>query len=132
MADQDTSVGSIFIGRRVATEDDIEKAGDYCLSLVTVQGHDVPQVWFLLPLHEGKERTEIGPDGEPYTISGVYDHPTEGSGLHGVSSPPWTFRECEDGSVEVRASILSGKTDERPEGYWHGYLDCGHQWRRVG
>jgi hypothetical protein len=48
-----------------------------------------------------------------------------------VTSPPWTFRECPDGSVEVRASILCGRSETEPSGYWHGFLDEGHVWREV-
>ena len=38
-----------------------------------------------------------------------------------VVSPPHQFRECADGSLEIRASI-GART-------WHGWLDEGHQWR---
>lgn len=38
-----------------------------------------------------------------------------------VVSPPHTFRECPDGSLEVRASIGI------PE--WHCWLDEGNVWR---
>jgi hypothetical protein len=99
--------------RRVAEMDDLERAGDYCLDQVLVKGEPVPQVWFLLPIHEGDS---------------IFERPTEGSGLHGISSPPWTFRECDDGSLEIRASILCGRTDERPEGYFHGFLNEGNVW----
>lgn len=45
-----------------------------------------------------------------------------------MSEPPWTFRECDDGSIEVRDSILCGARD--PEGeYFHGWLDEGNVWR---
>ncbi len=102
-----------MIGRRVDSFDDIEQAGDYCLDwVIGTDGERRRQVWFLLPIHEGATK---------------YDRPTRGSGLHGVSEPPWTFRECTDGSVEIRASIACGRQD--PEGeYWHGYLNEGHEW----
>lgn len=112
-------------GRRVETVDDIERAGDYCLTGEVGGGRGV---WFLLPTHEGVDR--IDPEDE-HTIPGRYDRPTEGSGLHRVSEPPWTFRECDDGSIEIRASILCGKREDRPEGYWHGFLDEGHRWRQL-
>jgi hypothetical protein len=103
------------IGRRVATMDDLERAGDYSLGSVLVDGKSQREVWFLLPIHEGKD---------------LFDRPTRGSGLHGVSEPPWTFRECADGSIEIRASIACGRGD--PEGeYFHGFLDEGHVWRQV-
>lgn len=49
-------------------------------------------------------------------------------GIRHVCSPPHAFRECTDGSLEIRESILS----VLPTGNgWHGYLDEGHIWRRV-
>lgn len=103
-----------MIGRRVSSFEEIERAGDYCLDGIYDYGHK-RCVWFLLPIHEGKT---------------MYERPTRGSGLHMVTEPPWSFRECPDGSVEIRASIACGRRD--PEGeYWHGYLDEGHVWRQV-
>ena len=99
--------------RRVPTLDDLEQAGDYTGPHPLIVGHEeVQQVWFLLPVHQGQDK---------------FDYPTEGSGLHGVSSPPWTFRECPDGSLEIRASIGCGPQPY----YWHGYLDEGNIWRQV-
>jgi hypothetical protein len=50
--------------------------------------------------------------------------------LHHITFPPHTYRECPDGSLEVRASI--GCVSSPGPGYdWHGYLDEGHQWREV-
>jgi hypothetical protein len=102
-----------MIGRRVFAFDDIEKAGDYCLDEVIIDGVATPHVWFLLPIHEGENK---------------FDHKTPGSGLHGISEPPWVFRECPDGSLEVRESIACGRGSKDGE-YWHGYLDEGHVWR---
>lgn len=106
-------------GRRVETFDEIERAGDYCLGAVDDHGTTRRFVWFLLPIHEGETK---------------YDRPTRGSGIHGVGEPPWTFRECADGSIEIRASIACGRHDVDDAGvplgeYWHGYLDEGHSWR---
>jgi hypothetical protein len=101
------------IGRRVATVDEIERAGDYAGPFDDQE--NVRGVWFLLPTHEGGTK---------------FERPTRGSGLHRVTEPPWSFRECTDGSLEIRASIACGRHD--PEGeYWHGYLDEGHVWRTV-
>lgn len=48
--------------------------------------------------------------------------------LH-VCSPPHVFRECLDGSLEIRESI---KSSNGAAGWvWHGYLDEGHSWRTV-
>jgi len=104
------------IGRRVDTFDDLERAGDYLYVREgepdSVEG-ETASLWFLLPTHEGATK---------------FDRPTRGSGVHRIMEPPWTLRECADGSVEARASIACGRHD--PEGeYWHGYLDEGHQWR---
>jgi hypothetical protein len=110
--------------RRVATIDDLERAGDYCTGAVYELGATKRAVWFLLPIHTGKD---------------AYDHDGPGSGLHGISEPPWTIRECPDGSVEIRASIACGRgAKPRPDWpgyaggeYWHGYLDEGNVWRQV-
>ena len=47
--------------------------------------------------------------------------------VHHVASPPHMFRECDDGSLEIRESILAyGFTGS---GYtWHGYLNEGNVW----
>lgn len=107
--------------RRVVSFDDIERAGDYYLgehgSGDNAAGRSL---WFLLPIHEGATK---------------FDRPTRGSGLHRIAEPPWTFRECADGSIEARASIACGRHDVDPETgatlgeYFHGYLDEGNVWR---
>jgi hypothetical protein len=106
------SAGDLSPARRVATFDEITQAGDYCLSAVEYEGVSKPQVWFLLPTHKGTDK---------------FDRADEHSSLHGISEPPWTFRECDDGSLEVRASIGCGPQPY----YWHGYLDEGNIWREV-
>jgi hypothetical protein len=115
-------VTALTPGRRVASIDDLDQAGDYCGpvdEVHQVDGQLVPTgatgVWFLLPTHEGKD---------------MFDRPTSGSGLHHVTSPPWVFRECPDGSVEIRESIACGRGSADGE-YWHGYLDEGHAWRQL-
>ena len=111
--------GTLTAGRRVASFDELDRAGDYMLGQVEVEGEDRPYLWFLLPIHEGETK---------------FDRPTPGCGVHGIGSPPWTFRECDDGSVEVRASILTWESEgdnPRARQVWHGYLDEGHVWREV-
>jgi hypothetical protein len=101
--------------RRVHDLDDLEQPGDYTgpRGLVDHEGNPIGrQVLFLLPTHKGTDK---------------FDRPDKHSGLHGVTEPPWTFRECPDGSLEIRASIGCGK----PPYYWHGYLDEGNVWRQV-
>jgi hypothetical protein len=46
-----------------------------------------------------------------------------------VTFPPHTYRECPDGSLEIRASIMNYAHGDCPE--WHGYLDEGHAWRQC-
>jgi len=106
-----------MIGRRlqpvvgedgIARPPEFERPGDYCGPLLGFTG-DKPAVFYLLP------------NGRPGDIP------------HHVVSPPHTFRECADGSLEIRNSILhQGFISERePDGSWHGYLDEGHSWREV-
>lgn len=106
-----------FTGRRVASFEDLVRPGDYTgphsFSTPSAPGGRV--VWFLLPLHEGKD---------------AFDRAAPASGIHGAYEPPWVFRECQDGSLEIRESIACGRGT--PDGeYWHGYLDEGHTWRQV-
>lgn len=109
----------VTAGRRVASPDGIQRAGDYTGSFPEHDRDGSPNgvtgVWFLLPVHQGET---------------PFDRPAPGSGLHRVSSPPWDLRECPDGSLEIRPSIACGRGS--PDGeYWHGYLDEGHQWRQA-
>jgi len=98
----------------VASFDVIEKAGDYFgpTDEVDADGKVIGRgVWFLLPIHQG----------------GLFDFATPGSGLHRVTEPPWTFRECADGSLEIRASIACGRGS--PDGeYFHGWLNEHSVW----
>jgi hypothetical protein len=106
--------GDISPARRVATFDDLAQAGDYTGPHL-VSGYpegEWPSVWYLLPIHHGTDK---------------FDRPDQGSGVHGCTEPPWTFRECPDGSLEIRASIGCGVQPY----YWHGYLDEGNRWREV-
>ena len=104
-----------MIGRRVASITEIEQPGDY---YGPDSGHTggVPAVFFLKP--------NARDAGAP---------PAARSVQH-VCSPPHTFRECADGSLEIRASIsnlLRGDPDGRTDDGWHGFLDEGHNWRQV-
>lgn len=97
------------IGRRVSSLDEIERAGDYFGPATGYTG-DKPALFFIPP---------------PESL-GTWPH----GRLHHITFPPHTFRECSDGSVEVRASI--GCHDTIGDGYsWHGYLDEGHVWRTA-
>jgi hypothetical protein len=93
--------------------DDITNAGDYSgPHPLEDEGILKAVVWFLLPTHKGVDK---------------FDRPDDHSGLHGVYEPPWIFRECPDGSLEIRESIGCGL----PDYYWHGYLDEGNSWRQL-
>lgn len=102
-------------GRRLPVLDETtfrwpEEAGDYSGPVAIAEG--VTAVYFLLPI----ARDEGVPSGA--------------RSMHSVQSPPHIFRECPDGSLEIRESIGAG--DRRDGGYyWHGYLDEGHVWREV-
>lgn len=96
-------------GRRVNSVDEITEPGDYYLNENGTAGADDRSLWFCLPI----------------------DSPGEMGHLHRITEPPWTFRECDDGSIEVRASILTFEPPEHKVERWHGYLDEGHNWRRI-
>lgn len=104
-----------MIGRRVATLDEVVRPGDYFGPAKGWTG-DKPSVFFIPP--------NVTPDS-----LGTWPH----GRLHHVTSPPHTFRECADGSLEIRASIGCYNAPlDRTSGYiWHGYLDEGHSWRTV-
>lgn len=94
-----------MIGRRVTRMVDVERPGDY-FGPVTGWTGDKLSVFFLLP----NSRDDDAPPGQ--------------RSVHHVSSPPHVFRECADGSLEIRQSIGAMP-------FWHGYLDEGHVWRTA-
>lgn len=105
-----------MIGRRVKSFAEIERPGDYFGPTMDYTG-TIPAVFFLKP----NSRDE-----------GV---PPRSRSVQHVCSPPHTFRECADGSLEIRPSIAeyaagSPQTPEFSDG-WHGWLDEGHVWRQV-
>lgn len=101
-------------GRRVASFAEIERPGDYFGP--TTEYTSIPAVFFLKPNARDK------------------DAPLAARSVQHVCSPPHTFRECPDGSLEIRASIsnlMRGDTDGHTDDGWHGYLDEGNIWRQV-
>lgn len=104
-----------MIGRRVQSIAAIERPGDY-YGPDTRHTGGVPAVFFLKPnAHDP-------------------DAPERARMVQHVCSPPHTFRECRDGSLEIRQSISNlsrGDPDGRTDDGWHGYLDEGHSWRQV-
>lgn len=101
-----------MIGRRVATVEEITQPGDYC---GPVDGYtaDKEACFFLLPIAHDE---------------GV---PEPAKHLHHVTFPPHTYRECPDGSLEIRASIGALADDFSQPYIWHGYLNEGHMWSAV-
>lgn len=99
-----------MIGRRVATLGEIEQPGDYCGPVMGYTG-DKEACFFLKP----NARDE--------------DAPPCARSLQHVVFPPHTYRECPDGSLEIRGSIGSVVGGE--DDHWHGYLDEGHIWWQV-
>jgi hypothetical protein len=60
--------------------------------------------------------------------------PARARSVQHVCFPPHAYRECPDGSLEIRPSIsnllrhdVGGVSDDG----WHGWLDEGHTWRRA-
>lgn len=102
-----------MIGRRVPTIGGIEQPGDYCGPITGYTG-DLEACFFLKP--------NARDDGVP----------ARARSMQHVCFPPHTYRECADGSLEIRPSISNllardqtGQTDDG----WHGWLDEGHVWR---
>lgn len=92
-------------GRRVASIAEITQPGDY-FGPVTGYTGDKAACFFLLP----NSRDQGAPPGQ--------------RSIHHVCFPPHAYRECADGSLEIRASIGAMP-------FWHGYLDEGHAWREC-
>lgn len=100
------TAGDLTPGRRVTSVHKIELPGDYCGPIKGYSGPDMDSCFFLLP----NAREEGAPAGQ--------------RSIHHVNFPPHKYRECADGSLEIRESIGAMP-------YWHGYLDEGHIWREV-
>ena len=57
--------------------------------------------------------------------------PRRARAIQHVVCPPHRFRECSDGSLEIRESLSDRAGGGGDSDGWHGYLDEGHIWRRV-
>lgn len=102
--------------RRIPTDEGIgglEQPGDYVGPIDGYTGGK-PAVFFLLPVDDARR------DADPGLRS-----------VHHVTAPPHSFRECPDGSLEIRESIGSHTTLSGEAFAWHGYLDEGDDWREV-
>lgn len=96
----------------MTTVGEIVRPGDYCGPLSGYTGDRIA-CFFRLPIE--------APQGGP---------PDERSLRH-VTFPPHSYRECDDGSVEIRESIGAHHCPPRVGYLWHGYLDEGHVWREC-
>lgn len=116
-----------MIGRRVQSLDELQFPGDYVgpIHLRTagpdgVESEDpVERCFFRLPVE-----IEDMPGPVPHHLLSVYS----------VAFPPHVYRECDDGSLEIRESIGcygGGPELEVGKFIWHGYLDEGHIWRTA-
>lgn len=105
--------GDLTPARRVATLREIENPGDYCGPIVGYTGDNMESCFFLLPnAHDEPVLEEAAPNRAGQRS------------IHHVNFPPHRYRECPDGSLEIRESIGAMP-------FWHGYLDEGHVWREC-
>jgi hypothetical protein len=107
------TAGDLTTGRRVASIHDIELPGDYYGPVVGYTGDGMESCFFLLPNARGELVLAEDVPGRAGQRA-----------VHHVNFPPHTYRECADGSLEIRASIGAMP-------WWHGFLDEGHIWRKV-
>lgn len=94
-------------GRRLPLGQMPERPGDYMGPIMGLTG-DEPAVFFLKP------------NARDPGVTGL------ARSIHHVTSPPHTFRECTDGSLEIRNSL--GDMHNGVSDGWHGYLNEGHMW----
>ena len=99
-------------GRRVKTIEEITQPGDYCGPIMGYSG-DKEACFFLKP----NARDE--------------DAPARARSIQHVTFPPHTYRECPDGSLEIRASLGDTAGASAESDGWHGYLNEGHNWVKV-
>lgn len=91
----------------------LSEPGDYC-GPIAYPDDGTRSVWFLLPCARDE-------DVDPRLRS-----------VCRVAEPPHRFRECPDGSLEIRESIaVLGRNDGQDVHLWHGYLDEGNTWREA-
>jgi hypothetical protein len=110
------------IGRRIQHLEgrdpiqELQQKGDYMGPIHGYTG-DKPAVFFIIPAD--------APWDDQDDVACVI------KGLAHVVSPPHSFRECPDGSLEIRNSILCTRRWKGEEWTWHGFLDQGHSWRTA-
>lgn len=99
-------------GRRLPLGQFPTEPGDYMGPIVGYTG-DLPAVFFLKPNARDA------------------DAPRNARVIQHVVSPPHRFRECPDGSLEIRESLGDTRQGGSESDGWHGYLDEGHEWRKC-
>jgi hypothetical protein len=99
-------------GKRLPLGEWPKEPGDYMGPIKGYSG-DSPAVFFLKP-------NARDPGVPPIARS-----------VQHVVSPPHKFRECPDGSLEIRESIGDAHPPTGESDGWHGYLDEGHEWRKC-
>jgi len=92
---------------------ELEHPGDYCGPITGYNGPGQEACFFLKPNARDA------------------DAPARARSVQHVLFPPHTYRECPDGSLEIRNSIGDTAGDDKTSDGWHGYLDEGHVWRQV-
>lgn len=100
-----------MIGRRLPLGHFPVQPGDY-MGPIMGYSNDKPAVFFLKPNARDS------------------DAPQCARAIQHVVSPPHVFRECADGSLEIRESLGDQHEGVGSDG-WHGYLDEGHRWRKC-
>lgn len=102
-----------MIGRRVASKEALVSRGDYY--------RDGDTLWYLVPLESPVEVPED--EDEPHRLAREHIYlPSH------ITSPPWGFVECPDGSLKVEGSI---RITSWTGWSWHGYLHEGHMWETL-
>jgi hypothetical protein len=101
-------------GRRLPLGEWPKEPGDYVGPIVGYTG-ELPAVFFLKPNARDADAPKIA------------------RAIHHVTSPPHVFRECADGSLEIRQSLgdRHGEIAGEVSDGWHGFLDEGHEWRKC-
>src|SRR5580692_4069342 len=94
-------------GKRLPLGEFPKNPGEY-MGPITGYSGELPAVFFLKP-----NARDVGA-------------PACARAIQHVVSPPHTFRECPDGSLEIRNSL--GDMHGGVSDGWHGYLNEGHEW----
>ena len=103
-----------MVGRRVKTVTEVTQPGDYC---GPIKGYCADPELLVCVFLKPNARDK--------------DAPRRARSVQHITFPLHTFRECADGSLEVRNSISDCSVRGSDSDGWHGYLDEGHVWRKI-